>query len=119
MPRLRPRPSPPRDRGTDRGGAVLAASVAAEASLAFREPAEGAALVGEVEIIVTLTPADLAGVQLVMTVDGRELCTLQRPPWSCTWDAGPRDARASPAGGRRRWATDVASWRTGARRGST
>jgi len=62
--------------------------VAAEASLAFREPAEGAALVGEVKIIVTLTPADLAGVQLVMTVDGRELCTLQRPPWSCTWDAG-------------------------------
>ena len=62
--------------------------VAAEASLAFREPAEGAALVGEVKIIVALTPADLAGVQLVMTVDGRELCTLQRPPWSCTWDAG-------------------------------
>jgi len=56
--------------------------------LAFREPADGAALVGEVKIVLRLTPADLAGVELLITVDGRELCTLQRPPWSCAWDAG-------------------------------
>jgi VWFA-related protein len=61
---------------------------AADAALSFRDPADGAALVGEVTIVVALKPADLAGVELVMTVDGRELCTLQRPPWSCTWDAG-------------------------------
>ena len=61
---------------------------AAAAALSFGEPAEGTAIVGEVKIIVKLTPADLAGVQLVLTVDGRELCTLQRAPWSCTWDAG-------------------------------
>jgi Ca-activated chloride channel homolog len=60
----------------------------ADAALTFREPAEGAPLVGEVTIVVELTPRDLAGVELVMTVDGRELCTLQRPPWSCAWDAG-------------------------------
>ena len=56
--------------------------------LAFREPADGAALVGEVKFVLRLTPADLAGVELLITVDGRELCTLQRPPWSCAWDAG-------------------------------
>jgi Ca-activated chloride channel homolog len=61
---------------------------AAETALSFRDPAEGAAVVGEVTIVVALTPADLAGVELVITVDGRELCALQRPPWSCTWDAG-------------------------------
>lgn len=66
----------------------LPAPAAAEAVLTFREPAEGAALVGEVRIAVRLTPADLAGVELVLTVDGRELCTLQQPPWACTWDAG-------------------------------
>ena len=66
----------------------LPPAAAAEAVLTFREPAEGAALVGEVRIAVRLTPADLAGVELVLTVDGRELCTLQQPPWACTWDAG-------------------------------
>jgi Ca-activated chloride channel homolog len=61
----------------------------AAAELGFREPAEGATIVGEVTIVVRLTPPDLAGVEMVITVDGRELCTRQRPPWSCTWDAGP------------------------------
>jgi VWFA-related protein len=64
-------------------------AAAAEAVLAFREPAEGATIVGEATIAVRLTPADLAGVEIVITVDGRELCTRQRAPWSCTWDAGP------------------------------
>ena len=45
----------------------LPAPAAAEAVLTFREPAEGAALVGEVRIAVRLTPADLAGVELVLT----------------------------------------------------
>jgi Ca-activated chloride channel family protein len=61
---------------------------AADPVLSFREPAEGAALVGEVTIVLRLTSADPAGVELLITVDGRELCTRQRPPWSCTWDAG-------------------------------
>jgi Ca-activated chloride channel homolog len=64
------------------------APAAADAVLSFQEPADGAAIVGEVRIAVTLTPADLAGVRVVLTVDGRELCTLERAPWSCTWDAG-------------------------------
>ncbi len=65
---------------------------AAGPTLTIREPREGAPVIGEVTISVALAPADLAGVDLLMTVDGRQLCTLQRPPWSCTWDAG-RDMR--------------------------
>jgi len=64
-------------------------AAAADPVLAFREPAEGASIVGEVTIAVKLTPPDAAGVEVVITVDGRELCTRQKPPFSCTWDAGP------------------------------
>ena len=49
-------------------------------------------LLGEVTIAAALTPPDPGGVELLFTVDGRELCRLQRPPWSCAWDAG-RDMR--------------------------
>jgi len=54
---------------------------AADPVLAFREPAEGASIVGEVTIAVKLTPPDAAGVEVVITVDGRELCTRQKPPF--------------------------------------
>jgi Ca-activated chloride channel homolog len=61
-------------------------------TLSIREPVEGAPAIGEIAIAVALTPADAPGVELRISVDGRELCTLQRPPWSCRWDAG-RDMR--------------------------
>jgi len=67
-------------------------SPAAQPALTFLEPADGTALLGDVTIVLGLSPAPLAGVRLAITIDGRELCTLQRPPWSCTWDAG-RDMR--------------------------
>jgi len=61
-------------------------------TLSIREPIEGAPVLGQITISVALAPADATGVELLITVDGRELCTLQRPPWSCAWDAG-RDMR--------------------------
>lgn len=64
---------------------------AAGATLAIREPAEGLAAVGVNPITVTVTPPDrVTGVTIY--VDGRELCTIARAPWSCRWDAG-RDIR--------------------------
>jgi Ca-activated chloride channel homolog len=78
------------------GGLLILASAVAGAqaapTLSIREPVEGAPVLGQIAITVAITPADAAGVELLITVDGRELCTLQRPPWSCTWDAG-RDMR--------------------------
>jgi Ca-activated chloride channel family protein len=77
-------------------GVVLAIGVAAAQApaptLTIREPLDGVAVLGAVTVVVDLAPADSGGVELLVTVDGRELCTLQRPPWSCTWDAG-RDMR--------------------------
>jgi VWFA-related protein len=75
-------------------------------SLVIRQPAENVAAVGVSPIVVAVTPVD-AQTRVTILVDGRELCSLERPPWSCRWDAG-RDIRehhirvvATVAGGRR------------------
>jgi Ca-activated chloride channel family protein len=67
---------------------AIANQAGPSAALTIREPPEDVAVLGEVTIAVALTPADPGGVELLITVDGRELCRLQRPPWSCVWDAG-------------------------------
>jgi Ca-activated chloride channel homolog len=64
---------------------------AAGATLVIREPAEGVAAVGVNPITVAVTPSDRVA-SVTVYVDGRELCTLARAPWSCRWDAG-RDIR--------------------------
>jgi Ca-activated chloride channel family protein len=91
---------------TDAGGAADAPAADAEA-LRFREPADGATITGSTRIVMALDGALPAVTQMTLRVDGRELCTLTRPPWSCAWDAG-RDmvehhlrAVASLADGRR------------------
>ena len=56
-------------------------------TLAIREPAEGFAVVGVNPITVAVTPADQV-TAVAIYVDGRELCSLVRAPWSCRWDAG-------------------------------
>ena len=82
--------------GLAAGVAVLAraqstAPVPTEPALTIVEPAAGMAVVGAIYLRAALAPEPLAAV-VVMTVDGRELCRLERPPWSCAWDAG-RDMR--------------------------
>lgn len=61
-------------------------------ALAIVEPIPGAAVTGEVRVTVTVTPPPSTVTEVTMSVDGRELCTLARPPWQCAWDAG-RDMR--------------------------
>jgi VWFA-related protein len=56
--------------------------------LIIREPAEGAPVVGASRISVGLAPDVAAPLEIAMLVDGRELCRLGQPPWSCAWDAG-------------------------------
>ncbi len=68
--------------------AAAAAQAAPAPTLTISEPADGAPLLGEIAITATLRPADLRGVEVFITIDGRELCRLQSPPWSCRWDAG-------------------------------
>jgi Ca-activated chloride channel family protein len=63
----------------------------ADVVVVIAEPAEGATIVGHSEVAVASRPAGrLASVTIF--VDGRELCVLERAPWSCRWDAG-RDVR--------------------------
>jgi VWFA-related protein len=93
---------------------TIQSSGPADAVLQIHEPAAGAAVVGDTPIRVGVVP-EASAAQVVVFVDGRELCTLVRPLWSCRWDAG-RDVRehhvrvvATLADGRRL----VANRRTG------
>jgi len=58
-----------------------------EPTLAIRTPASGIAVVGDTPIDVAV-PSGERVVRMTIFVDGRELCTLERRPWSCRWDAG-------------------------------
>jgi VWFA-related protein len=71
---------------------LAALSVARAQSPAFHitAPADGAYLNGPIRLAVTLTPAALA--QRVRQVrwfaDGKQVCTVDTPPFGCDWDAG-------------------------------
>jgi VWFA-related protein len=67
--------------------APAAATGAAGVSLVIREPAQGVTVVGQTQVTVTTRPAGRLA-QATVFVDGRELCVIERAPWSCRWDAG-------------------------------
>ncbi len=78
-------------------GSLLAAMALAlsgtstDSAVVIKEPAEGAAVVGLTAVVVSVSPAErLTGMTIL--VDGREICALDRAPWSCRWDAG-KDVR--------------------------
>ena len=58
-----------------------------DVALVIREPADGAAVVGATQVAVATRPAGRLA-HVTIFVDGRELCTIERAPWSCRWDAG-------------------------------
>ena len=65
-------------------------SPAKPAQVAVQFPAEGAAVIGETVVDVTVEPAGTRVEHLEITIDGLELCRRKAPPWSCAWDAGSR-----------------------------
>ena len=67
--------------------ALTLAGAASDSAVVITEPAEGAAVVGMTAVEVSARSAQ-ALAQLTVLVDGREICTLDRAPWSCRWDAG-------------------------------
>ena len=73
-------------------GASLGAHQETPPRLQIVEPAADALLVGRSQVVVRLDgPApDVRSVQ--MFVDGKLLCTVQQPPWSCPFDAGSTPA---------------------------
>jgi VWFA-related protein len=75
-------------------------------ALSIVSPAEDTVATGVLSIDVAIVP-DPRAATVEVFVDGRELCTIARAPWSCKWDAG-RDVRehhvrvvATLEGGRR------------------
>jgi Ca-activated chloride channel homolog len=60
------------------------------ATLRITSPADGSYLNGAVRLTVDIAPA--AALALVRQVrwfaDGRQVCTAEKPPFSCEWDAG-------------------------------
>ena len=61
-------------------------------ALSIISPAEDAVATGVVTIDVAIVPDPRVAATIEVFVDGRDLCTIARAPWSCTWDAG-RDIR--------------------------
>ena len=72
--------------------AAEAASPSKPPSVTIAVPAEGAAAVGETVVEIVVSPANVQVRDVVILVDGFEVCRLEAPPWSCRWDAGPRVA---------------------------
>lgn len=73
--------------GTERQPPAASRSVAGDVTLLIREPADGAAVAGATDVSVSTRPAGRLA-QVTIIVDGRELCAIERAPWSCRWDAG-------------------------------
>ena len=54
----------------------------------IQSPEEGTYLAGPVVLRATVDPPSSVE-KLSFSVDGREVCTVERPPFECEWDAGP------------------------------
>ena len=68
----------------------LAASAQQEPALKITAPAPEAIASGPTRIAATVVPQDIEATVKTVTfsVDGRLVCTIERPPFSCTWDTG-------------------------------
>jgi Ca-activated chloride channel family protein len=72
--------------GADAGAGAPQAT-ANDPRLRILSPAEGSFVSGTIPLRADVQPAD-AVTSVVFFVDGRQLCTVFRPPFECTWDAG-------------------------------
>lgn len=84
------------------GGAALAVLIAAAAlsagrppqepgpRIVFDTPVDGGYISGPSTVSVRIVPAGEAVTSVSLFADGKLLCTLEQPPYTCPWDAGPR-----------------------------
>jgi len=74
-------------------GAVLAASwsialVAQQGAVVIVSPGPDDLVSGPVVVSARVEPPGRRPVKVTMYADGRHLCTLDKPPFDCSWDAG-------------------------------
>jgi len=86
---------PPGSRGA--AAAVMLAAIAVSAQpaapvLRIASPTQDAYVSGPVRLVARVDPPALEKtiVQVVFFAAGKQVCTIQRPPFECDWDAGDR-----------------------------
>jgi Ca-activated chloride channel family protein len=69
---------------------TLAAGAAQAPGVRITSPAAGEVVTGAVRLEAVVEPQDaVPAVQAVtFTVDGRQACAIERPPFACVWDSG-------------------------------
>jgi Ca-activated chloride channel family protein len=60
----------------------------APVTLSFASPADGDYASGPLTLKVEISPRDTPVKSVSLFADGRLLCTVERPPFECPWDAG-------------------------------
>jgi VWFA-related protein len=71
-------------------GAEPRAGQAAAPNIVFTMPKDGELAAGVVSVTVRLEPPDVPFKSVRLYADGRLLCTVERRPIACDWDAGVR-----------------------------
>jgi VWFA-related protein len=67
-----------------------AAAPQSEPAIHFSSPEDGSFASGPMMISIRLDPPDTAVKNVSLFADGRLVCALERAPFECTWDAGPK-----------------------------
>ena len=73
-------------------GAALTSAQLREPSLVVVSPGDGAYLSGAATFAVRVDPPGTEVKSVTLYVDGRVICTIDRPPYECAWDAGTQVA---------------------------
>lgn len=77
-------------RGAIAAGLVVAGLSAADpGALVFDTPRPGDYVSGPIALRAHVEPGSLRPVKVSFFADGRHVCSLERPPFECPWDAGP------------------------------
>jgi Ca-activated chloride channel family protein len=71
-------------------GAAAPARQGEPAGPFFTMPEDGTYASGPMSVAVRVEPAGRPVRSVTIYADGRLLCTVARPPFECSWDAGPR-----------------------------
>jgi len=59
-------------------------------AIVFNSPVESGYISGPTTVSVRIVPAGEAAKSVSLFADGTLLCTLEHPPYTCPWDAGPK-----------------------------
>ncbi|MCU0251271.1 MAG: VWA domain-containing protein [Vicinamibacterales bacterium] len=59
-------------------------------AIVFVSPVDGGYISGPTTVSVRIVPAGETAKSVSLFADGKLLCTVEQPPYTCPWDAGPK-----------------------------